>query len=138
MDGSRKDEAVKQLCEYCSSDQVEEQAESGEWWLHCHKCGMDNAIEKENEMENTFKPGDVVMLKSGGPVMTIEEVVNKSKLVPSEEPGVMVTTQKIPGKFDIACVWFNKTNNVDRGTFSQASLKEPTSEYLSHWKGQWK
>ena len=100
---------IKILCEYCSSDRVEEQAESGEWWLHCHQCGMDNSIEKKNEMENgkTFKPGDVVVLKSGGPVMTIE---------------------KLDGASDqFICIWIT-VHTFNRGKFSQACLKEPTSE----------
>jgi len=26
-------------CPFCSSKQIEEQAESGEWWWHCYACG---------------------------------------------------------------------------------------------------
>lgn len=28
-------------CPTCKSQEVEQQAESGEWWWHCYSCGVD-------------------------------------------------------------------------------------------------
>jgi uncharacterized protein YodC (DUF2158 family) len=44
---------------------------------------------------NEFKPGDLVKVKSGGPVMTVEQVGITAML---EEPAVR-------------CVWFEKVGN---------------------------
>ena len=51
---------------------------------------------------NNFKIGDVVLLKSGGPIMTISAINN------------------IEGIF---CIWFNDNKQVKRDTFPVYSLK---------------
>tara|TARA_R110000796_G_scaffold248884_1_gene376176 strand:- start:441 stop:995 length:555 start_codon:yes stop_codon:yes gene_type:complete len=59
------------------------------------------------EMENFFKCGDLVVLKSGSPIMTVERL-NGS-----------------PSKFK--CIWFNTNeSDVSRESFSQDELREPT------------
>lgn len=78
MDDERKDQTNEPLkCEYCDSKKVERQAESGEWWIHCHSCGMDSS-EEETEASK-LKTGDVVCLKSGSPPMTVFKVFFRGK-----------------------------------------------------------
>ena len=63
-----------------------------------------------------FKPGDVVMLKSGGPYMTVSSVSS----------GVGITSVS-PG--DLYCCWFDGST-VQRAVFSPSSVKimgEPVS-----------
>lgn len=62
-------------------------------------------------MADGFNPGDVVQLKSGGPLMTISSI----------EPfnGVQSAT----------CRWFHKDNKQDKGVFALTMLvrdEEPT------------
>jgi uncharacterized protein YodC (DUF2158 family) len=54
--------------------------------------------------DQPFKPGDVVRLKSGGPVMTVESI------------GGMGDPERIN------CVWFEKTKQMRDG-FAAAALK---------------
>lgn len=49
-----------------------------------------------------FKTGMVVVLKSGGPKMTITEINGE----------------------DIECQWFNEKNEVEVNTFNEVSLEE--------------
>jgi uncharacterized protein YodC (DUF2158 family) len=52
----------------------------------------------------TFKPGDVVMMKMGGPHMTVESIhQNKTDL--------------------IRCIWFSRGRKVQRDAFDDFSLK---------------
>lgn len=56
-----------------------------------------------------FKAGDVVQLKSGGPLMTVEQVGEKS-----------MTSEKA-----VWCTWFEKVGNrrvVQRATFPPETL----------------
>lgn len=56
----------------------------------------------------SFEPGDVVQLKSGGPVMTVEEV-----------------GQDMAGEDTVWCVWFEKVANrqaKQQDTFRPVSL----------------
>jgi uncharacterized protein YodC (DUF2158 family) len=55
-------------------------------------------------MSETFKVGDEVKLKSGGPAMTVEEV----------------------NEGDILCVWFDG-KKADRQIFQSATLKKTYS-----------
>jgi uncharacterized protein YodC (DUF2158 family) len=52
-----------------------------------------------------FKPGDIVRLKSGGPVMTVERV---------EDEGA--------GKIFVYCVWFDDKAKQTRGHFRPEAL----------------
>lgn len=59
-----------------------------------------------------FKVGDLVRLKSGGPLMTVEQVGKKA--VTDEEA--------------VWCTWFEKVGNkqvVQRETFAPAILEKP-------------
>lgn len=59
----------------------------------------------------SFSPGDLVRLKSGGPLMTVEQV---GKLSHTEEDAVW-------------CVWFEKVGSkqtVQRDTFAPALLEK--------------
>jgi uncharacterized protein YodC (DUF2158 family) len=56
-------------------------------------------------MSNQFKPGDVVVLKSGGPKMTVESVGNA-----------------FGGTERVWCVWFEGIKKMD-SDFSPESLK---------------
>lgn len=57
-------------------------------------------------MSRKFKPGDLVELKSGGPVMTIESVNESFER----------------GQYTYSCSWFAGAKNNHRG-FSEAALK---------------
>jgi uncharacterized protein YodC (DUF2158 family) len=57
-----------------------------------------------------FKLGDVVILKSGGPEMTISEVKQS------------ITDETFTGYY--ICVWF-KDKAVQTGTFQEEILEEP-------------
>ncbi|MGH9344594.1 MAG: YodC family protein [Terriglobia bacterium] len=48
----------------------------------------------------TFKVGEVVVLKSGGPPMTVEQ-----------------------SQMDVECVWFNKADEGNRSTFIPEVLR---------------
>jgi uncharacterized protein YodC (DUF2158 family) len=59
-----------------------------------------------------FKPGDVVLLKSGGPRMTVEEIF------------------EIDGGEQVSCVWIEKVGNkqvVKREAFLSAVLKHDSN-----------
>ena len=60
-------------------------------------------------MANIFKKGDVVSLKSGGPLMTIDGI-----------PG-----EKVPGKLDneYLCRWFRR-QTPESGSYGEHLLKE--------------
>jgi len=60
-------------------------------------------------MANIFKKGDVVSLKSGGPLMTIDGT-----------PG-----EKITGKLDneYLCIWFRR-QTLESGSYGEHLLKE--------------
>lgn len=53
-------------------------------------------------MTEQFKPGDVVVLKSGGPSMTVESI---------EEDG------------GVSCCWFDEHGKEDTSVFSPAMLR---------------
>jgi uncharacterized protein YodC (DUF2158 family) len=55
-------------------------------------------------MAEQWKEGDVVQLKSGGPIMTVETVAN------------------IQGKTTVFCLWFDKTQRIS-GTFPPGTLE---------------
>jgi uncharacterized protein YodC (DUF2158 family) len=55
-------------------------------------------------MADQFKPGDTVRLKSGGPLMTVEEYGDYS------------------GKRKCRCKWFGEKNKLEHGTFADAEL----------------
>lgn len=59
--------------------------------------------------ENTFKPGDVVVLKSGSPSMTID------KFVWNPVKGVFYSDK-------VECVWFDKTE-LKKQVFQITSLE---------------
>ena len=54
------------------------------------------------QMDESFKPGDVVQLNSGGPKMTV---------VAAQSDGTL------------RCVWFHEDGNQDSGVFPQAALR---------------
>ena len=56
-----------------------------------------------------FKIGDTVMLKSGGPLMTVSNIVSESYLQYS--------------KGDISCIWFDKNNQMS-GSFNPLVLSK--------------
>jgi uncharacterized protein YodC (DUF2158 family) len=58
--------------------------------------------QKEHDMAD-FKPGDLVHLKSGGPIMTVN--------------GLEPATQ------ELVCLWFSG-DDLERGVFSQAAVAE--------------
>jgi len=60
---------------------------------------------KENLMPDQFKPGDVVMLKSGGPKMTVNAV-----------------GEQFGGAIRVWCDWFDGTKKLS-GNFEPNSLK---------------
>lgn len=57
------------------------------------------------KMSNQLKVGDIVVLKSGGPQMTVVEL----DLV-------------INGKFLTECVWFSKEEKLEQGLFNPLIL----------------
>jgi uncharacterized protein YodC (DUF2158 family) len=61
-------------------------------------------------MDEQFKAGDVVQLKSGGPKMTVEKTGHES----------MMGAQ---GDYAVWCVWFEGTKRKT-DTFGPASLKK--------------
>ena len=65
----------------------------------------------------TFKVGDQVQLKSGGPVMTVAGVV--------KHLSGMVDVQQTNGH--IKCQWFSG-KKLETGAFPSESLQEPVDE----------
>lgn len=61
----------------------------------------------------SFEPGDVVLLKSGGPLMTVNKVA-----------------KDMGGVEKVWCDWFEKTS-LKHGTFSPASLEKYTEDSFS-------
>lgn len=61
----------------------------------------------------TMKTGDVVRLRSGGPLMTVDERL----IEPAQEAG------------EVRCIWF-EGDEVKRGTFPAAALIEVPKEKL--------
>lgn len=57
------------------------------------------------EMADTFKEGDVVQLKSGGPIMTVIKVANNAS-----------------GELRVWCVWFDNKQVEQSSTFPPSSL----------------
>jgi len=64
-------------------------------------------------MAEQWKEGDLVQLKSGGPIMTVESA----------------TTYE--GKTSIFCAWFDKTQKMT-GSFPPATLQRYTEEPTSN------
>jgi len=58
-----------------------------------------------------FKIGDVVQLKSGGPLMTIRSILNKNDAFNL-------------GNDDYACQWFDDKNTLITKPFIHAALKQ--------------
>lgn len=58
-------------------------------------------------MKKQFKPGDRVQLKSGGPSMTVKELIPPNK--------------HMGGQY--LCQWFNR-ENLKQGFFAQDSIQE--------------
>ena len=59
-----------------------------------------------------FQPGDLVQLKSGGPVMTVEQV-----------------SEVMTGGQGVWCIWFEKVGNrqvAQRETFPPVTLEKAT------------
>ena len=54
------------------------------------------------EMDQAFKPGDVVQLNSGGPRMTVVAVQSDGTL---------------------RCIWFHEDGKHDNGIFAQVALR---------------
>lgn len=66
------------------------------------RSGFYQFTSKERTIDDqSFKPGDVVRLKSGGPSMTIEQVSNKA----------------------IRCAWFNSGGGYNSGVFHVDTLE---------------
>jgi uncharacterized protein YodC (DUF2158 family) len=61
-------------------------------------------------MPDSFKPGDVVRLKSGGPAMTVTHL-NSSVVENGAD-----------------CQWFDSKNRLKRGVFTQDALKPAPPE----------
>ena len=57
---------------------------------------------------NDFKEGDVVQLKSGGPEMTIEEIIHVAE----------------SGEYVAICKWFD-VNEIKKEVFHLSSIKYP-------------
>ncbi|BBD98875.1 DUF2158 domain-containing protein [Sphingobium amiense] len=75
-------------------------------------------IEQSANLEEimSFEPGDVVRLKSGGPLMTVEQV----------------GTAAMTGEDTVWCVWFEKIGNRQarqEATFRPSSLEKRSPSY---------
>lgn len=57
-------------------------------------------------MANQFQPGNVVRLKSGGPLMTVEQV-----------------GQDAAGRDRVWCKWFDKNSNPQTETFPPETIQ---------------
>ena len=69
-------------------------------------------------MAKKFKKGDPVILKSGGPVMTVSKYESYSAFGQSNQSNDMVV-----------CTWLDKTDNLVEGTFDQQTLKPVVLPY---------
>jgi len=65
---------------------------------------------KKEKVEDSFSVGDLVQLKSGGPVMTVEGF---------SDPSVYVEAHKC-----VSCLWFDKENHLQRESLLTDSLKK--------------
>lgn len=63
-------------------------------------------------MESNFTIGDVVILKSGGPAMTVSKIKNHS----------MFDSSELPFNGNISTTWF-EGNELKGGTFHQDTLE---------------
>ncbi len=61
--------------------------------------------------ENDFKQGDVVILKSGGPSMTIDSFVY------NQVKGTYYTDR-------VVCIWFDEDSKLQRENFQTVSLEK--------------
>lgn len=62
-----------------------------------------------------WKPGSTVVLKSGGPVMTVTEVIMKKDKTPL-------------GK--VRCTWFNQDGKIGMQPFPNECLRKPSGSEL--------
>lgn len=64
-----------------------------------------------------FNPGDVVELKSGGPIMTVDSYkkIHKDRKYDENQ---------------LVCRWFNKDQELETATFYASSLKMAESDAL--------
>ena len=70
-----------------------------------------------------IKTGDVVILASGGPEMTIKGIIGdiNSPLSKAENTALKMAGQHTDG--DVFCQWFHN-NNLESGIFKSAMLKK--------------
>lgn len=68
-------------------------------------------------MEEKFKVGDTVKLKSGGPVMTVNEIGTRLKNLRGDS--------EFSGQ--IKCIWFNN-GSLNQKSFSQDALEAVEKE----------
>lgn len=62
-----------------------------------------------------LKPGDVVVLRSGGPRMTVNYVVPQLEVSPDAPPKRLGAT--------VYCMWFGPNEDVRRESFSESMLE---------------
>ncbi len=70
-------------------------------------------------MEKSFNVGDVVLLKSGGPRMTVVEIESQQQNNNSEDEE---HTSGQNGSSKLVCLWFDKEDNLHEDSFLLESL----------------
>lgn len=69
-----------------------------------------------NTFENneTIKQGDVLRLRSGGPLMTVRWIFNINHDKPSDS--------SIPNNMFVKCIWFDEQNHLQEAKFDVRCL----------------
>jgi uncharacterized protein YodC (DUF2158 family) len=122
----RAAEVVEDVCQHWEGRPIETPESEAKSLSLALADAINNAKATKGEtMPEAIKPGDVVRLKTGGPKMTVEDLVQppaqyNAGLAQSYGMPVSVRTYRRP----VGCVWFDGNAGPYRQTFEEDALEE--------------